>query len=99
MEMTNRPFSGWLAISVAPRHAEDMLADIAQDQVGADRRHLVEPRLAVLALDIVFLGEAEAAMGLEAGLGRGPGGIGAEHLAHVGLLAAVLAALEFRQAL
>ena len=45
---------------------EHVLGEIGQDQVGRDRRDLVEPRLAELALDVVFLGEAEAAMGLEA---------------------------------
>jgi hypothetical protein len=58
--------------SIRPWQAEDVLGEIAQDEVGRDRRHLVEPGLAELALDVVFLGEAEAAMGLHAGLRRRP---------------------------
>ena len=38
-----------------------MLRHIAQDQVRRDRRHLVEPCLAELALDVVFARKAEAA--------------------------------------
>jgi hypothetical protein len=52
------------------RQTEHVLAEIGQDQVRRDRRDLVEARLAELALDIVFLGEAEAAVGLHAGVGR-----------------------------
>src|SRR3954471_5639353 len=56
---------GWVSSrSEAARQAEDVLGDVAEDQVGADRRHLVQPRLAELALHIVLGGEAEAAMEL-----------------------------------
>ena len=58
--------------SIATRQAEDVLGDVGQDQVGADRGHLVEARFTVFAFDVVFLGEAEASMGLETGLGCGP---------------------------
>ena len=49
---------------VRPRQAEDMLGQIGEDQVGGDRRHLIEPGLAKLPLDIVFLGKTKAAVGL-----------------------------------
>src|SRR5215472_9746422 len=48
---------------VGAGHAEHMLGDERQHQIGRDRRDLVQPRLAELALDVKFLGEAEAAMG------------------------------------
>src|SRR5690606_40622005 len=37
-----------------------------------------------LALDVVFIGEAEAAVGLQAGVGRFPGSLGGQVLGHVG---------------
>ena len=77
-----------------------MLGQVGIDQVGGDRRDLVEPRLAELALDIVLLGEAEAAMRLQAHIGGGPGGIGGQQLRHVGFLAAGnLAVIHLRRAL
>ena len=42
-----------------------MLGDIAQDQVGRDRRDLVQAGFPELALDVVFIGKAEAAVELE----------------------------------
>src|SRR5579859_6868816 len=56
------------AHSVGARQTEHVFGDVGQDQVGRDRRGAVEPRLAPFALDVVFLGVAEAAMGLQAGL-------------------------------
>src|SRR4051812_39681000 len=44
--------------SEAARQAEHVLGNVAEDQVGADRRHLVQPRLAELALHVVLVGEA-----------------------------------------
>ena len=49
-----------------------MLGDVGQDQIGRDRRHLIEPCFAELALDVVFFRKAESAMGLHAGVGRFP---------------------------
>src|ERR1700722_2524864 len=69
--------------SIRPRQAEDVLGQEAQDQVGRDRRHLVEPRFAELALDVVLLGKAEAAMGLHARFAGGPGCVGGQELRHV----------------
>src|SRR5207247_2436949 len=57
-------------MSVRTRHAEHMLRQVGEDQVRGDRRHLVEARLAELPLHVVLLREAEAAMGLDAGVGR-----------------------------
>ena len=78
--------------------SEHVLGEIGQDQVGRDRRHVIEPRLAELALDVELLGKAEAAMGLHAHVGGGPGRLGGEQLGHVGLCAAVLAGLVERAA-
>src|SRR5262249_9301002 len=73
---TTIPSSGSIdRLSVGAGHAEHMLGDERQHQIGRDRRHLVEPRLAELALDVVFLGKAKAAMGLDRGIGRFPGRI------------------------
>jgi len=58
--------------SVAAGQAQYMLCDVGEDQIGADRRHLVKPGFAEFALDVVFLGEPEPAMGLDAGLARRP---------------------------
>ena len=51
-------------------------------------------RLAELALDVVVLGEAEAAVGLHGDVRRLPRRIGGEQLGHVGFGAARLAAVE-----
>src|SRR5881394_3811329 len=53
--------------SIRPRHSEHVLADERQDQVGRDRRDLHQPGFAPFALDVVVLGEPEAAVGLERG--------------------------------
>src|SRR3954462_8239030 len=68
------------SMSVAPRHAQDVLAHVGLDEVVGDRGDLVEPGLAELALDVVLLGEAEAAVGVHADVGRLPGGLGGEVL-------------------
>ena len=62
-----------------------MLGQIRQDHVGGDRRHLIEPRLAELALHIVLLGETEAAKRLHAHVGGKPGCVGGQQLRHIGL--------------
>ena len=56
---------------IRPRQVQHVLGEIGQDQVGRDRRHLVEAGLAEFSLDVEFLGKAEAAVGLHAHLGRG----------------------------
>src|SRR5207253_3065294 len=75
-------------------HAEDVLADVGQDEVGRDRRHLVEAGLAELPLDVVLLGEAVPAVELDGDVGRLPRGLRRQQLGHVGLGAAVLAGVE-----
>src|SRR5262245_1712366 len=75
--------------SVRPRQAKNVLGEVGQDQVGRDRRGLIEPRLAELALDVELLGKAEAAVGLQAHVGGRPGGVGGKELGHVGLGAAL----------
>src|SRR4051794_33698880 len=82
--MTVSPSSGSICLfSVGAGHAQHVLGDVGQNQIGRDRRDLIEPRLAEFALDVVFLGEAKAAMGLYAGIGRVPGGIRRQHLGHI----------------
>ena len=49
-----------------------MLGDKAEDQVRRNRRNLVESGLTELPLDVVFAGEPEAAMELNAGVRRFP---------------------------
>jgi hypothetical protein len=73
-----------------------VLAQIGEDEVGGDRRRLIDAGLAPLALHIVFLGEAEPAVRLHRRLGGVPGGLGGEQLGHVGIGAARLAGLEQR---
>src|SRR3546814_17357148 len=76
-----------------------MRRDMAQYQVRADRRDLIEPRLAELAFDVIFLGEAEAAVGLDAHIGGIPARLRREHFYHIGFGAARLARLEQRRRL
>ena len=49
--------------------SQHVRGDVAEDQVGRNRRDLIEPRLAKLALDVAFLGETEAAVGLDRHVG------------------------------
>src|SRR6266508_5779636 len=73
---------------------EHMCREVGQHQIVVDRRDLVEPRLAELALDIIFVDKAVAAMGVEAGIGGRPTCLRREQLGHVGLGAALLALVE-----
>ena len=70
---------------VRPRHAEDVLGQVAKDEVGGDGCDLVEAGFAKLALDVELLGKAEAAMGLNAGFRCFPARLGRQHFRHVGL--------------
>src|SRR5690349_12353219 len=79
--------------SVGARQAEHMFGQIGEDQIGRDRRHLVEAGFAEFALDIELFGKAEAAMGLDAGFSRAPARLRRQHLGHVGFSTAVLACL------
>src|SRR5690606_34400501 len=79
------PFSTLRSASLKrARQVQQMLGHVGKNQVGGDRRHLVQAGLAELALDVVFVGEAEAAMGLQAGVGRLPAGLGRQVLGHIG---------------
>jgi hypothetical protein len=42
-----------------------VLGEIGEDEIGRDRRHLIEPRLAELALDVELLGDAVAGVVLK----------------------------------
>src|SRR5215475_3474651 len=80
MAMTRRSASGRvMRASIGTRQAKNMLGEVAQDEVGRDRRYLIEPGLAELALDVELLGETEAAMGLHADIGRLPSSVSREH--------------------
>ena len=72
---------------------------MAQDQVRADRRNLVQPRFAELALDVIFLRETEAAMRLDALIGRIPARFRCQQLGHVRLGTARLACIKHRRGL
>ena len=58
--------------SIRARHPQHMLGEVRQNEIGRNRRYLIEARLAELAFDIVFFGEPETAMGLHAGVGSLP---------------------------
>src|SRR5260221_11937396 len=71
--------------SIRAGHAQDVLADISEDQIGRDRGSLVDPYLAPFALDVVLLGEGETTEGLEGRVGGGPGCFRGEEIGHVGV--------------
>ena len=73
-----------------------MLRQIGEHLVRGNGRHLVEPCFAELAFDIIGLGKAETAVGLEADIGRLPGRICSEHLRHIGFWPASTARFEQR---
>src|SRR6266540_2556723 len=81
-------------ISIRARHAEHVFPDVCHHQVVVDGRGLVEARLAELALDVVLLGEAVAAVGVDAGIGRVPCRLRRQVLGHVGLGTAGQAGVE-----
>src|SRR5579871_4047504 len=56
---------GHARISIGARHAKHMLGHKRQDEIGRDRRDLVEPRLAEFALDVIFFRKAKSAMCLD----------------------------------
>src|SRR5688572_24906788 len=91
---TVMPSSGFDTRLEGARQAEQVLADVAEDEVGGDRRDLVQAGLAELALDVVLVREAEAAVQLDAGVGRLPARLGGEVLRHVRLRAAGLVRIE-----
>lgn len=67
-----RPGSERVRPSVGPGEPEDLLRDVGKDQIGRDGGDLVEPRFPKLALHVVVRCEAEAAVRLQAGVGRLP---------------------------
>ena len=85
------PLLAWLVFVVRPRtaaperawQAELVLGDVRQDQVGRDRRHPDEPRLAELRFRRRTRGEASRHG--SAGVGRLPRGLRGQQLGHVGL--------------
>src|SRR5918998_5143026 len=91
-DTTVTPSSG--SMLERPRHAEDVLADVGEDQVRRDRRHLEEPGLPELALDVVLGVVGVAAEGLHRRVCGLPGGVGGQEQGHVRLGAAGLAPIE-----
>ena len=63
--------------SVGAGEAEHLRRDEARDEVVGDRRDLVEPGLAELALHVVGVDEAQPAVCVEAHIGGGPARLGA----------------------
>src|SRR2546426_5097053 len=76
-------------MSKRSRQAQDVLRQVRKDEIGRDRRHQVQARLAEFSLDVVLGGEAEAAVGLQAHVRRLPGRLRGEVFGHVRLRAAV----------
>src|SRR5207244_5624825 len=81
-------------LSKGPRQAKHVLGDVAEDEIGRDRRDQIQTRLPELALDVVLGSEAESAMRLEADVRRLPRRLRREVLGHVGLGTASLTAVE-----
>ena len=59
---------------VRSRHAQHMLGDVGEDEIGGDRRDLKQTSLPPFPLDVVFAREAETAMTLHGGLAGMPRG-------------------------
>src|SRR5512135_620678 len=74
--------------SIGTRQAEDVLRDVAEDEIVRHRRHRVEPRLAKLPFHVVVGGKPVPAEGVEARVGRLPRGLGGEQFGHVCLCTA-----------
>src|SRR2546421_10130809 len=81
-------------VSEGARKPEHVLREVGEDEIGGDRRHLVQARLAELALDVVLGGESESAVGLQTHVGGFPRGLGGKVLRHVGLCTAGLVLVE-----
>src|SRR5437773_12054902 len=82
------------ARSVRSRHAQHVLAEVSQDEVVVYWRDGIEAGFAELALDVVLDGEAIATVYGQTDVSRLPGRLGRQQLSHVGLRAALLAAVE-----
>ena len=67
---------------------EDVLRNVGQDQIRRDRSDLIQTRFAELAFDVVLGGKAEAAVKLQARVGRFPRSLGGEIFRHVRFRAA-----------
>ena len=67
--------------SERPRQAQHVLGEVGENQIGRNRRNLIQPGFAEFTLDIVFAGKAIAAVKLQADIGRFPGGIGGQYFA------------------
>src|SRR6266481_8923383 len=89
-------FSVKPASSVRPGKTEHVLGNVGENQVGRNRRNLIQPRLAKLAFNVIFLSEAKTAVGLHSGVRALPGSVGGQQLGHVGLRAAGLMRVKQR---
>src|SRR5579859_6024078 len=84
---------GTVAGSERAWKSKHMFGDVGEDQIRRDRRHLIEARLAELTLDVVFAGETESPMRLQAHVRGLPGRLGGQILRHVGLSTAGLVSI------
>src|SRR6266542_4126663 len=80
--------------SVRPRHPEDVLADVGEHEVVADRRDEQKTRLAELALDVVLPSETVATVGIEASVSGIPRRLRCKELGHVRFRAALAIVVE-----
>src|SRR5690348_12234046 len=71
-----------------------MLGQIGQDQVGGDRRNLIQARFTELSLNVIFRCETKSSVGLQAYIRSLPGSISREQLCHVRLSPAELSRVE-----
>src|SRR5688572_6156438 len=98
MSTTRIPASG-PAMSVGLRQAEDLLGDVAEDQLRADRRDARDHHLAKVALDVVLLRIAIAAVRHDGGLAGIETRFAREVFRRVGLRTAGLAHIVERRRL
>src|SRR5688572_25453982 len=94
IETTVIPASGGAITSVRPWQAQYVLSHVGQNHVRRDRGHLIELRLAKLALDVVVLREPKSAMRLHCDIGRLPRRISGQKLGHICLRATRFPAIE-----
>src|ERR1051326_8103420 len=87
-------FINFYTTSIRTRQTKNVLCDETQDQIRRNRSNLVEPRFTKLSFDIVFLCEAESAIGLYRDVRRFPGSICRQQLGHIRFGAARLSIIE-----
>ena len=71
--------------SIGSWQAQHVLGDVSEYEIGRNGRDLIQTGFAKLTLDIVFRGETESAVGLQANIRGFPRSIGREEFRHVRL--------------